>query len=405
MKKILSLLLALVMVFALVACGNASNVGSQNPGNETPDSQTSDAPKHKDMGTIMWLSHISSGISYDAFANYMTACCEALGYKLVIVYGDAMGDAATNLQTIQNNMTDDVVGLLVSQDGGLQSIMEEYPNLWVVGFNVDLRSVFDESGANHGVMEMDHFLGAIYDGYETGDQYGVDFANYVIEQGYKKVAILNFPAFAYPSQTEADIAFRATVEEYNASAAEPIEIVGDTTTLMFTPLEESWFLEEGHDDLDAIVGFLHGQRFVYPAMVSAIANGTCSPDTKLITGGVADDPSKDDVGDDKTVVRLQCTPIEDIAYCLILIDNAITGNLPADFEVVPVGGAPYVIDSAEDMENVVTKALFGTANPELAQLTVDEVVALCGRNNPNLTFAELIEVFHSISVEELNELN
>lgn len=409
MKKILALLLALVMVIGLVACGNTNTPSTPStpsnpstPGSQAPSSQAPEAPKYEDMGTIMWLAHLSSGAGYDAFVNYMTACCEALGYEFLVVYADPMNDAAGNLLQVQNNMTDDVVGLLASQDGGLQAIMEEYPELWVVGFNADLRSAFDEGGANHGVMEMDHFLGAIYDGYEKGYQTGKDYANFVIEKGYKKISILDFPAFAYPSKLENYEAFMEVINEYNKTASEPIQIIGEKTTLMFSPLQDSWFLEEGRDDLDAIVAFLAGQQFVYPTMISAIANGTCSPDTKLITGGLESDPDLvADVGEDKTVVRLQVTPVENPAFCLILIDNAITGNLPADFKVMPVAGAPYIVDSAEDMQNVMTKSMYGTGNPELAHLTVDEIVALCGRNNPDLTFAELVEIFQSISVDEL----
>ena len=148
-----------------------------------------------------------------------------------------MNDAAGNLLAVQNNMSDDVVGLLASQDGGLQAIMEEYPELYVVGFNSDMRSAFDEGGANHGVMEMDHFLGAIYDGFVKGYESGELYANYVIEQGYKKISILDFPAFAYPSKLEEYESFMKVIDEYNKTASEPIEVIGEKTTLMFAPLE------------------------------------------------------------------------------------------------------------------------------------------------------------------------
>ena len=415
MKKILALLLALVMVIGLVACGNTNTPSTPSnepgtPGSEAPSNPSApgseapgaETPEYKDMGTIMWLAHLSSGAAYDAFVNYMTACCEALGYEFLVVYADPMNDAAGNLLAVQNNMSDDVVGLLASQDGGLQAIMEEYPELYVVGFNSDMRSAFDEGGANHGVMEMDHFLGAIYDGFVKGYESGELYANYVIEQGYKKISILDFPAFAYPSKLEEYESFMKVIDEYNKTASEPIEVIGEKTTLMFAPLEDSWFLEEGRDDLDAIVAFLAGQQFVYPTMISAIANGTCSPDTKLVTGGFESDPDLvADVGEDKVVVRLQITPAENPAYGLILIDNAITGNMPADFEVKPIAGAPYIIDSTEDVNNVINKTMYGDADPAKAHLTVDEIVALCGRNNPDLTFAELVEIFQTISVDEL----
>ena len=75
--------------------------------------------------------------------------------------------------------------------------------------------------------------------------------------------------------------------------------------------------------------------------------------------------------------------------------------MPADFQVMPIDGSPYIIDSTEDVNNVITKTMYGNADPALAHLTVEEIVGLCGRNNPDLTFAELVEIFQSISVDEL----
>ena len=52
MKKIIALLLALVMVFGLVACGNSNTPSSQAPGSQAPSSQApgSDAPASQDPG-------------------------------------------------------------------------------------------------------------------------------------------------------------------------------------------------------------------------------------------------------------------------------------------------------------------------------------------------------------------
>lgn len=69
MKKILALLLALVMVFSLAACGSSNNPGTSNdPGTATPDASNpgTDVPQtpvYENMGTIMWLSNLSSGLS------------------------------------------------------------------------------------------------------------------------------------------------------------------------------------------------------------------------------------------------------------------------------------------------------------------------------------------------------
>ncbi len=401
MKKVLAMILALCMVFALVACGqkpaDKPATSDAPPASQpaTPDAPSApEVPAAQEKGSIMWLSNLTDGIQYETTVAYLTAICEKLGYdELIVTYGSGMNDAAENLQFVQNNMTDDVAGLIFSQDGGIGAIMEEYPDLWVVGYNTDARSIYTEGGENSACLNNPKFLGTIADGYGNGFQLGVDNANAVIEKGYKKVSIINFPPFAYPNLTEATMSFIASIEEYNKTAAEPIEIVGEPTTLMFAPLEESWFLE-GRQDLDAIIAFCAGALFVYPTLKTAIANGNCAADTVMLTGGFDDTPEIiADMGDGKTIAFTQISPAEDPAYCMILIDKAITGTLPADFKNLCIDSAPYTIDSTEDIDNVMTKSMAGTADISLAQLTVDEVAALA--QDASLTHAALIEKMQS----------
>lgn len=400
MKKLCALLLAMAIGLSLVACGptgddQPSDAGtpSQASGEDTPAPENSPDAPPEHIGTIMWLSNLSSGIQYETSVAYMEAICDRLGYDLTVVYGDSFNDAAGNLNAVMNGMTNDVVGLVVSQDGGLASIMEEYPDLYVAGYNTDMRSVYND-GENAACLSNDHFLGTIADGYADGTQMGIDYANAVIEKGYHKVAIVQFPFYAYPNQAEAEVSFRAAIEEYNATASEPIEIVGDTLTLEFQPLPDSYFLEDGHDDLDCIVALCAGTLFVAPSLITAISNGTCSADTKMVTGGF-DENAVENTGDDKLITWTQVSPAEDPAYALVLLDNAITGNQYADFEAKRIDSAPYTIASSEDVTNVTTKAMCGTADVSLAQLSVDEVANLCVRFNSGATQAQLIETMHS----------
>lgn len=354
----------------------------------------------EENGTIMWLSNLQSGAQYDSTVSYLEALCGELGYNFQVVYGDGFNDAAGNLQQVKNGMTSDVVGLIASQDGGLGAIMEEYPELYVVGYNTDMNSVF-AGGENAACLENDHFLGTIADGHIDGADSAKTYFDICVEKGYKKVAVVNFPGFAYPNLEVAANAFYAYVEEYNAGVddADKIQIVGETTTLMFQPLEDSWFLEDGHADLDAIIGLCAGGQFIYPTLITAIVNGICSPETKLITSGFeTDEEIAGAIGDSegKIIAAVTISPAEDPAYSLVLLDNAITGNQYDDFEVTRVDSFEFIIDSDADIENVMTKSLCGTGDASLAMIPVEMVVnELCRRNNPDATFAGLQEVFHS----------
>ncbi len=401
MKKFAALLLALVMAFGLMACGSKTPATSEPAGSEAPVESVEPTPAPVEpKGTIMWLSNLSSGAQYDASVAYMEAIGEKLGYELTVVYGDFQNDAANNLLAVQNGMSDDVVALIVSQDGGLASIMEEYPDLYVVGYNTDLRSVYNEGGENAACLQSDKFLGSMADGFAKGDGLGELMAKAVIDGGYKSISFINFPAFAYPNQGEAEVTFKAAIDAYNADAAEPITIVGETTTLMFQPLEDSFFLEEGRDQLDAIVAVAAGIDFVYPVMIAAMENGSCSADTKLLTAGFQTDSAViADVGGEGVISMLFMSPAEAPAYSMILLDKAITGTLPADFEAVVVDSAAFVIDSAEDISNVMEKSLLGTGDAANALISVDDVVDMA--TNADLTWADLVATFQNVSADQL----
>ncbi len=405
-KRVLAV--AFSAVLAMSALAGCTKGGKDSTESGVVES-TVEVPEGKG-GTIMWLSNLSSGIQYDTSVAYLETLCEKLGYEFVIVYGDTFNDPAANLQAVKNGMTDDVVGIIASQDGGLLSIMDEYPDVYVAGYNTDMVSVYDEGGANAGCLDKDHFLGTICDGSADGANMAQTFFDTVVDKGYKDIAVINFPEFAYPNQGVAAKVFKDLVDEYNdeASADEKINIVGDTTTLMFEPLPESWFLEEGKADLDCIVSMCAGFEFVYPTMVSAMGNGTCSADTKLITGGFNDDAdivsAIGDAEDGKIITMFYVSPAEDPAYALILLDNAINGKQYEDFKADRVDSFVYKVDSTADIDNVMDKSMFGTANVGLAQITVDDVLNLCTRVNPDATYADLVDMFHNadkISVDAL----
>lgn len=411
LKRLLAAMLALAMVFSLAACGstdggqgNQPSGGSTQPVNDNNNDVGGGDDTPAAGGTILWLSNISSGPQYEAAVAYANVICDKLGYKFQVVYGDGYNDPAGNLSNIQTGMTSDVVGIIASQDGGIGNIVEEYPDLYVVGFNTDMAAVYGEGGAAAGLVNNDHWLGTIVDGFADGSIEGREYAEAVIEAGYKKVATMTFPAFAYPQHAVADAAFRAAIAEYNATADQPIEIVGDNKVLEFSPLDESWFMEPGNSDLDAIVGMLAGTMFIYPTLKTAIANGTCSPNTKLLTGGFeTGDDLIADIGGDGIIQHIGISPIENIAWALVLLDNAIQGKQYADFSPDRIDSARYIIDSKEDIENVMTKSLNGTLNPDLAQISLADLETVLTRYNPDATYAQLNELFHSeqITVEGL----
>ena len=392
MKKMLALILTLAMLLTAFVVPAASAEGK---------------------GKILYLSNLNSGAQYEFYVAYLNMMAEQLGYTVEIVYADGFNDPAGNLKNVKNAYTSDVVGLIATQDGGLINIMEEYPDMWVVGFFSDFDAVYtkDESGAyigtSAGVLEKDHFLGLMGDNFISGTALGEAYAQEVIDRGFKKVATCIFPAYAYPKHTVADAGFRAYIAKHNETAAEPIEIVGDATVLNFSPLDTSnYFFEEGHDTLDCLVGFCAGTTFIYPSVLEAKSMGICNPDMKIITGGFDNDPDlMADCGDDKNIIRLTTAAFESIIWPMAMIDAAISGNMYKDYpgNKQQLDSGIMVINSTEKFDAVVNNSPMGATNDAdrlaKAQASWDDMKDYFASVNPDATYQALTEYCQSFTVE------
>ena len=177
---------AILAVSMLGGCGASSDTSK--------DSGGEDAAKG---GKLLLMSNVNSGAMYDFNIAFMDTWTQELGYTYEVIYGDSANDPAGNLNAVKNAMTDDVVGLIAMQDGGLVDIMTEYPELYVAGMGNDMLSVYGEGGANAAVADNDHFLGSVAGGYADGEDTGKMFAQAIIDAGDEKVAICMSPAFAY----------------------------------------------------------------------------------------------------------------------------------------------------------------------------------------------------------------
>ena len=380
MKKLIAIAMILVMLLGISALAQAE-------------------------GKILYLSNLNSGAQYEFYVAYLNMMAKELGYTVEIVYGDSFNDPAGNLKNVKNAYTSDVVGLISCMDGGLINIMEEYPDMWVVGFFSDYDNVFNPGGTSEGILKKDHFLGLMGDNYISGVALGEAYAQEVIDRGYKRVSTCIFPVYAYPKHTVADQAFRAYIEKYNETAAEKIELVGDATVLNFTPLETNYFFEDGHDNLDCIVGFCAGTTFVYPTVVEAKAMGICKDDMQLITGGFDNDPDlMADCGDDKNIVRLTTAAFESIIWPMAMMDAAVSGKMYKDYPGVErMDSGIMVINSTAKFEAVINNSPMGATNDEdrlgKAQAKWDDMKNYFTSVNPDASYKDLTAFCQSFTVE------
>lgn len=366
MKKILALIMALVMAVGLVACGgNKAPAPSNTPADPGTSENTPALPTaERKGGKILFCSSVTDGPQYEAYVAYLDEILGKMGYTWELVIGDPSNDPAGNLAAVQNAMTNNVVGFITAQDGGLAEIMAEYPDMYVVGFMTDMAGVFGEDGTSAACLNNDHFLGTVGDQYISGADLGKLYFDAVVEKGYHKVSTVTFPPFAFPNLMVADVTFRGLVEEYNKTASQPIEVVGDVEVLMFAPLSDAYFMDPAHQDLDAVVAPIAGCSFVYPAMKAAMDAGTISADTKLLTSGFdSDDSLLADFGGDGVIQSIVIGGVESMIWPVVMLDNAIQGKLPADYTgPEQVDSAIFLIDSREDMDKVVSSSLLYTGD-------------------------------------------
>lgn len=363
---------------------------------------TFSASAEESKGKILYLSNLTSGCSYDFYVEYLDMICSNLGYDFEVVYGDMFNDPAGNLAAVKNAYTSDVVGLITCQDGGLDSIMEEYPDMYVAGVLSDMDSVFGENPVSAALLENDHFLGDMSDGYVDPVDQARGYADEVIARGYKKVSTIVFPVYAYPKQTAIEANFRQMIEEYNETADEPIEVVGEPLVLQFSPLEDSYFFEADNQDLDAIVGICAGTTFIYPTMLTAKADGTIPYEMQLVTGGFENDPDLlADCGDDKTITYLSISTVESVLWPVAMLDAAISGNMYPDFEgpeIIDPGIC--VINSTEKFEAMANNSPIGlTVDIEKAQVQWDDMKDLFISVNPDATYADLCSFVQALSID------
>lgn len=161
MKKLVALLLALAMVFALAACGgsgNTSTPGSTSTGSttSTPDAST-DADASGEVATdvespvagkkIAYIMLMSPATIFQMWSDSFTETAEKLGMEASTFF--CADNADTWKNTISQCAQGGYDGLMVSHGGQeyawdyLTDILEQYPDLKIVTFDTPFK---DENG-------------------------------------------------------------------------------------------------------------------------------------------------------------------------------------------------------------------------------------------------------------------
>lgn len=391
--KLSSLLMVVVMVFCLTACGGSKDAAGS------------------EASTDFKKTKIAVALYEDStdFAKGMQDYISYLGEEMNVEITFALfsqQDEAANLATAQQLISSGVKGIIGTTDVGSTAIMKEceaagvYYASYLCDMDTSYNTAYDD------VFGSDIFLGAVADGY-CSDK--ADPAQYYFDSliGYNEahpdnqlthVSMVMFPAWAFPVQTAYAQKFVELVDEYNKTAknqitVDPIDEAVDV--LQFAPLDSTYFSK--HADIDAIISFADGGTFVYPTMISAGVDS----DIKLFTAGFNKENTVN-FGSNGTQTFQQETgsPIEAVAYPLVLMVNKLND---VEFSDMPeaaerVDSSVLVANSDETMDQMM-KSLYATGNSDDAFLTADDVANLTAVANPDATYAGLVEKIQSLNLD------
>ena len=389
MKKVLALLLALAMVFALAACGGNGGSGKAEM-------------KHAKIGIGVYSD---SGAGNDALKAYLKGLESTLNVEFAYTVLST-NDEALNITKVQELISAGCDGIIITMDSAMDAILKECADagVYCAGYLCD----FDNSYRNNydGVFKNPYFLGTAADG-GCGDEVkrGYDFFDSVIEYNdrnpeapIRHVAMTTFPPFAFPYQQVFVQQFVEKIDEYNAAnpdkAIEVDPFDPETDILMFRPLDSTYFNK--HPNIDAIVSICTGS-FVYPTMVSAGVSGTM----KLFAAGYNDGDNA--VFGSKGAYQMEViSGVEAVTYPLVLLLNKINGvSFPDQPEFAERRSTSVIlINSDEDMAKF-ENSIYLTANAENAFFTPEEVLNLTAFGNPDATYADLCEILNHMTIDDI----
>ncbi|HIR84814.1 MAG TPA: ABC transporter substrate-binding protein [Candidatus Galloscillospira excrementavium] len=228
-KKLLSLLLAGAMIFALAACGNDTadatptpgGTNTETPGTETPDDQNPSAEGEIVIGILQDITGATSSLGQmvEAGANWavdeINANGGVNGQTIRTITYDTQGDVTEAVNAFTRAVTVDNVSAIIGPPVAnialaIAPISEEY-DVPVLGFAMDLACTIKDDGTPYKNMFLFQ---------PNADQQSAIMASYAIKNGFETFGIIYNQSNAYSTSLLPN--FRATVEAGGGTIAQEV---------------------------------------------------------------------------------------------------------------------------------------------------------------------------------------
>ena len=432
-KKAVAFLMALVMILSLAACGSTKPETTAEPAATaepettaepaataepettaepaaTAEPETAAEPVSFRKTKIGVGLYNDSGYYTENVRTYLGALGKAMNVEFVYVVL-TQTDEATNLTKVQELISAGCEGIILTLDMGTSNILRECADadVYVAGFLCDFNTSFYT--AYDDVFKNPTFLGTAADG-PCGDDLraGYDYFDSLMEYNERHpdaplthVAMVTFPAWAFPAQQVFVQQFTEKIEEYNKTAETPIivdPLNEGVDVLPFTPLDSTYFTK--HEGIDAIMCFADGNTFVYGTMLSAGVNDKI----KLFSAGYGEG-TDENFGSKGfgTFQQETVSAIEAVIYPVVLLVNKINGVEFADqpAEAERRSCFSIILNSDEDMDAFVNHSFYITGNMDDALYSPEQVVNMTAVANPDATYADLCAILNQMTFDYIHK--
>lgn len=374
MKKILALILALVMVLSLAACGgNADAPAADAPAAQPNAGEAVQLPvpypeKTVKIGVEIYDPTDSETLTMQAYFDELVKD----GLNVEFIYSEAIASAEAEFQFIDDCYNAGCKGIIgfynVAMGETVQKCVDYGMYYW--GAAIDGQEVIDKFQDNPYVLDAIGYGNGDYEGgYALGEYFG--------KQGAKKVIYASGgAAFGVPMFVNRAAGFKAAAEKYGI---EYIEVAGFPGDAFFA--DQAAALSE---EVDGVAASFNGLDFWAQPIAVAGKTETCP----LATIG-AIDQGYADAFKNGSVSFMSSTNVSRFALGVALIVNAVDGNAEAlqnDGRIGMYTSALWMLDSAEAAQTAADLAAKVYHLEDLEQL----IVALNPEANAQ-TLADLVD--------------
>ncbi len=372
MKKIFAMILALMMVFSLVACGPNGDGGNDSPYETNPDGSVKLPVKYPaetiKIGVEIYDPTDSETLTMQAYFAELIKD----GLNVEFIYSEAIASAEAEFQFIDDCYNAGCKGIIgfynVAMGETVQKCVDYGMYYW--GAAIDSQEVIDRFQDNPYVLDAISYGNGDYEGgYALGEYFG--------KLGAKKVIYASGgAAFGVPMFVNRFEGFKAAAAKYGL---EYIEVAGFPSEAFFA--DQASALAQ---DIDGVAASFNGLDFWAQPIAVAGKTATCP----LATLGSINDAYVE-AFNNGTVAFMSSTNVSRFALGVALIVNAVDGNaevLQNNGRIGIYASALWMLDSPEAAAeaNEVSRKVYHLE--DLEQL----IVAL----NPNAsakTLADLVE--------------